>query len=92
MWQKVEIEELAWAYVTAMARDGDTWHPVSDTRAAELLTPEEHQGLIMRLPLTDNPRYRAWWKMIAAQLKDADGAFNVGGLAWNRWRHDMNNK
>lgn len=92
IWGKTEIEELAWAYVTAMARDGDTWHPITDTRAAELLTPDEHRGLMVRLPLGDYPRYRAWWDMIAAQLKDAAGAFEVGGLAWNRRRHEQANK
>lgn len=92
MWGKTEIEELALAYVTAMARDGDTWHPITDTRAAELLTHDEHRSLIVRLPLGDYPRYRAWWDMIAAQLKDAAGAFEVGGLAWNRWRYDRANE
>lgn len=83
-WGKIEIEEMAWLYVTALARDGDTWHEITDVRAAEVLTPEDQRGIFTRLPIGDCPLYQKRWKMIAAQLKDADGAFEVGGLAWNR--------
>ena len=90
-WVKLEIEILAWAYVTGMARDGDVWHKMDSQQCYDLLTPDEQQGVRPYLP-DPHSRYIDWWEMIGDQLKDAAGAFDVGGLAWGRWRYEKANK
>lgn len=86
-WGKIEMEILAWVYVTGMARDGDTWHKMTDQRCYDLLTPEEKRYASPYLP-DQHGCYADWWEMIGEQLKDAEGAFDVGGLAWARWRYE----
>jgi len=86
----MEIEVLAWAYVTGMARDGDTWRKMTDQQCYDLLTPEEQRYVSPYLP-DPNGCYADWWKMIGEQLKDAAGAFDVGGLAWARWHYEKAN-
>jgi len=90
MWCKTEIEILAWAYVVGMAKDGDTWHKLTAERCHELLDEEERRYVRPYLS-GENMRYADWWEMLGEQLKDAAGAFEVGGLAWNRWRFDQQN-
>ncbi len=86
VWGKIEIELLAWAYVIGMARDGDTWHEVTPLRCMELLTQEERNwcGHYLKDVIEG---YRAdMWKTVVLQLKDADGAFGVGGTSWGKGR------
>jgi hypothetical protein len=87
MWGKMEIEVLAWAYVVGMARDGDNWHKLTAKKCYELLDDAERRHVRPYLP-DDRECYADWWEMIGEQLKDAAGAFEVGGFAWNRWRFD----
>jgi len=89
-WFKTEIEILAWAYVTGMARDGDAWHEMDDQRCYDLLTKDEQRYVRPYLP-DEGGCYADWWAMIGKQLKDADGAFEVGGLAWTRHRWALQN-
>jgi hypothetical protein len=91
-WGKTEIEYLAWAYAAAQARDGDTWHEITPEKAYELLTEDERRivGGFTREG-TLHHAYLDWWAMIGRQLKDADGAFEVGGLSWTRWKFDREN-
>jgi hypothetical protein len=74
-----------------MARDGDTWHPVTTEKCQELLDADELRivGCFGREGLY--PTYQDWWDMIARQLQDADGAFEVAGLAWTRWKFNREN-
>ena len=88
MWCKTEIEILAWAYVVGMAKDGDTWHKLTAERCHELLDEKERRHVRPYLS-SENMRYADWWEMIGEQLKDTAGAFEVGGLAWSRWRFDQ---
>lgn len=83
------MEILAWVYVTGMSRDGDTWHKMTSQQCWELLTPEEQKSSWVHPYLPDPHNFYAkWWKIIGEQLKDANGAFDVGGLAWARWRYE----
>jgi len=88
MWCKAEIEILAWAYVVGMAKDGDTWHKLTSQKCYELLDADERRHVH---PYLSEAReyYADWWEMIGEQLKDTAGAFEVGGLAWSRWRFDQ---
>ena len=87
MWGKTEIEILAWAYVTGLARDGNTWHTITPERCHQLLDEAEQRFVHPFLPLCGS-RYESWWKLIETQLKDSEGAYKVGGLSWSRWNID----
>jgi hypothetical protein len=91
-WGKTEIEYLAWAYAAAQARDGDTWHEITPEKAYELLAENERRvvGGFTREG-TLHHAYLDWWAMIGRQLRDADGAFEVGGLSWTRWKFNREN-
>lgn len=91
MWGKYEIECLAWAYVTGMAIDGDTWHKIDAKTCWDLLDEEARDYMSPYLD-EEGTYYKDWWEMIGNQLTDAEGAFEVDGLAWNRRRFEEANK
>ena len=91
-WGKTEIEYLAWAYVAAQARDGDTWHEITPEKAYELLTEDERRivgGFTWEGTL--HHVYLDWWAAIGRQLRDTDGAFEVAGLAWTQQKFNREN-
>lgn len=90
MWGKTEIECLAWAYVTGLARaGGDSWEAEITPKEAWEVIADSEKGWMheIRNLAGDRPyeRYVEWWDMIANQLKSAEGAFEVGGLAWTKF-------
>lgn len=88
---KMELELFAWAYVTTQARDGDTWHTVTIEQCRELLTEEElHETVGYMLPCKGETDWglAPWWEMLGERLTSADGAFDIGGLTWARWRYE----
>jgi hypothetical protein len=91
MWGKTEVEVLAWVYVAAMARDGDTWHEMTAEQCAAVLTDEEKRYASPYLGGVARGNYADWWATIRRQLANAEGAFEVGGLAWTRHRHERQN-
>lgn len=86
-WFKLEIEILAWAYVTGLARNGDTWEPVSAEQCWLSLTKEERQlaDPWLHWLAFGGPSYwdsaAEWWEVVTEQLKDAHGAVGVAS-AW----------
>lgn len=81
-WGKCEIEELALAYMKALAADGDEWKPLSKKRVRELL-PGDEQGFA-RFFLADG-EYDNWFAAVRRQLADSDSALGVRGF-WNEHR------
>lgn len=77
IWGKTEIEELASAYVRALAADGDEWKPLSKKRVRELLS-EDEQGFA-RYFLSDDC-YDEWFEAVRNQLSSSEGAFAVRGF------------
>ena len=82
-WSRVQTEILAWAYVTGMARDGDTWHVMAQEKCFELLDCDEREFVKPYLPNLFG-RYIEAWEEMGEKFKDSNGAFDVGGMAWNR--------
>ena len=82
-WGRIQTETLAWAYVTALSRDGDTWHKITPERCFELLDCDERESLKQYLPNLFG-RYIEAWEEMGEKFKDSNGAFDVGGMAWNR--------
>jgi hypothetical protein len=87
MWWKLELELLAWAYVTALANSGDTWRPLTSIECYQLLDEEERR--FVSPYLDKDGADEKWWGRVSTQLKDSDGAFAVEGLTWGRWRFDL---
>jgi hypothetical protein len=83
-WGKSEMEWIALAYVQALAKDGDTWKPLSKERTYELLTDEER--CFVHSFFTDD-FYDGWFQTIQNQITDAQGAWGVGGF-WNEYRYE----
>ena len=81
-----EMEDLAWCYVTAQARNGDTWQEITPEEVMILLDPSEYS--FSRHWLAEAARGvgmgSLWFSEISLRLRDADGAFDIGGLRWSR--------
>ena len=96
MWCKTEIEILALAYVVAQSRLGDTWRRVTPAECWAVLDEDEKRycspylSNLVREEFSE--RYARRWQMIADQLTSAEGAFEVGGMAWCRHRFIQQNK
>jgi hypothetical protein len=83
-WGKSEIEWLAFAYVTGLARLGDTWQRITPERCISTLSRQEANLFRIDAAYELGGLYADYWAMIADQLTSAEGAFDVGGLMWGR--------
>jgi len=82
---KVEIENLALAYVIGLSRLGDIWRRISPSECWDVLNSEEKERFrdLSRLVGSRSfGRIENWWEMLQDQLKDAEGAFDMGGIGW----------
>ena len=81
-WGKSEIEQLALAYVEALAAAGDTWRKLSKKETYDLLTDDQLRFVHF---LLKDGYYDHWFEMIRDQISDSDGALGVRGF-WNTCR------
>ena len=86
MWCNAELEYLAWLYVTALSRDGNTWHELGVEQAYELLSVDEESICFFSLANLSQAN-KARWEKVRAQLTSAAGAFEVGGLGWSKFNY-----
>lgn len=92
IWGKAEIEVLAWAYVQALANLGDEWgRMLTPQECFDALTEAQRHFAAPYIASAARGGWAEWWTRIAAQLTSAEGAFEVGGLAWNRRRFEKAN-
>lgn len=85
IWGKVEIEILAWGYVTALANDGDIWgKKFTPQQCFDLLTKEQKSIVNPYLSGCICGNRQKEWADIVRRLINSDGALEVGGLAWNK--------
>ncbi len=80
-WGKSEIEWIAFAYVQALANEGDEWERLTREQTYELLTPDQRSEVHGLLSI-EYDRYEHWFEMVARQIDSAEGALGVGGF-WN---------
>lgn len=86
-WGKSELEWIALAYVQALANDGDIWKRLSKQEVFRLLTDEQRTSPLHSIFASEGVMareiYDRWFKTVADQIVDADGALGVGGF----WRN-----
>lgn len=80
-WGKSELENIALAYVRALAKAGDRWKKLSRKRVLELLSDDE---LLFVGGILEDDFYEPWFNTIADRVRSASGAFSVGGS----WRQE----
>lgn len=77
--------EVAWCYVTAQARNGDTWQEVTPEEVMLLLDPSEYSSC--RHWLAEAERGvgmgTLWFDELTFKLRSAEDAFDIGGPAWS---------
>ena len=88
VWGNCETECLAWAYVTGMARSGDTWRPVTPQECLDSLTQEERDAVGSYLRTVVRGFYGDRWEDVTSQLQSEEGAFSIG-LSWSKRRYNQ---
>lgn len=80
-WAKSELEWIALAYVQALVNAGDTWKKLTREQVVKHLTAEQ---LFQTHGMLQDDYYKDWFEAVQAQLKNADGAFDVRGYWYRR--------